>query len=280
MTVRRLLTLSICLLTCHGSITFHVCAQEQDVVRIEVSPPDVHLSGMRDFQTLIVQAHYADGMTRDVTADCSFNASNPSLIRIVHRRVAPLADGSCPMIVQYGEHSVEVPTVVHEAMEDQPISFRLDVMPVFMKAGCNMGSCHGAARGKDGFRLSLFGFDPAGDYFRLTREVPGRRINLATPDDCLLMAKATGAVPHSGGQRFPVDSESCADAATLVGKRCAPTTRESPRPSLPWSSSPRPPYWTGVEQRNKSTFVPSTPMARIAMSLRWPTSCRAMTIPP
>ena len=43
-------------------------------------------------------------------------------------------------------------------------------MPVFMRGGCNTGSCHGAARGKDGFRLSLFGFDPEGDHFRLTRE--------------------------------------------------------------------------------------------------------------
>ena len=48
-------------------------------------------------------------------------------------------------------------------------------MPVFMRAGCNTGSCHGAARGKDGFRLSLFGFDPDGDHYRLTREMPGRR---------------------------------------------------------------------------------------------------------
>src|SRR5688572_30929936 len=53
--------------------------------------------------------------------------------------------------------------------------FRSDVMPVFMKAGCNTGSCHGAARGKDSFRLSLFGFDPDGDHYRLTREQPDRK---------------------------------------------------------------------------------------------------------
>ena len=68
-----------------------------------------------------------------------------------------------------------------DAKVDRPISFKLDVMPVFMRAGCNIGSCHGAARGKDGFRLSLFGFDPDGDHFRLTRELTGRRINLAMP---------------------------------------------------------------------------------------------------
>ena len=50
------------------------------------------------------------------------------------------------------------------AADDRPVSFRLDVMPIFMAYGCNTGSCHGSARGQDGFRLSLFGFDPEGDY--------------------------------------------------------------------------------------------------------------------
>ena len=80
-------------------------------------------------------------------------------------------------------------------------------MPVFMKAGCNTGSCHGAARGKDGFRLSLFGFDPAGDHFRLTREMSGRRLNLAVPAESTLLEKSVGAVPHTGGKRFETDSE-------------------------------------------------------------------------
>ena len=75
-------------------------------------------------------------------------------------------------------------------------------MPVFMKAGCNTGSCHGAARGKDGFRLSLFGFDPDGDHFRLTREMVGRRVNLAVPDDSTLLEKSIGAVQHTGGKRM------------------------------------------------------------------------------
>ncbi len=80
-------------------------------------------------------------------------------------------------------------------------------MPVWMKTSCNNGSCHGAARGKDGFRLSLFGFDPEGDHYRLTREIPGRRINLALPAESLLMEKCDGVVPHTGGKRFEVGSE-------------------------------------------------------------------------
>ncbi|HVE40344.1 MAG TPA: DUF1549 and DUF1553 domain-containing protein, partial [Planctomycetota bacterium] len=76
-----------------------------------------------------------------------------------------------------------------------------------MRAGCNTGACHGAARGKDGFRLSLFGFDPDGDWFRLTREMSGRRISVAIPEECLLVEKSTGAVQHSGGERFAAKSE-------------------------------------------------------------------------
>jgi len=88
------------------------------------------------------------------------------------------------------------------AAEDPGPSFRLDVMPIFMRSGCNTGGCHGAARGKDGFRLSLFGFDPEADYQRITREISGRRINLALTAESLLLTKATNAVPHGGGARI------------------------------------------------------------------------------
>jgi hypothetical protein len=97
--------------------------------------------------------------------------------------------------------------VVAPAEPPKPISFRLDVMPVIFRAGCNSGGCHGAAIGKDGFHLSLFGYDPAGDYYRLTQQMPGRRLDLAVPAQSLLLTKATGAVPHTGGRRFTADSE-------------------------------------------------------------------------
>jgi hypothetical protein len=86
-------------------------------------------------------------------------------------------------------------------------SFRSDVMPVFFRAGCNAGTCHGSARGKDGYMLSLFGYDPAGDYRRTVEELPGRRVNTALPSESLLLLKATGAVPHTGGKLFEKDSD-------------------------------------------------------------------------
>lgn len=87
------------------------------------------------------------------------------------------------------------------------VSFRRDVMPVLFRAGCNSGTCHGSARGQDGFHLSLFGYDPAGDYFRISQEMIGRRVNVAKPEQSLLLKKATGSVPHTGGRRFNEDSQ-------------------------------------------------------------------------
>lgn len=119
----------------------------------------------------------------------------------------PAADGDAKLRITFEGQSQTIPIKVTKANEGRAISFKLDVMPVFMKAGCNTGSCHGAARGKDGFMLSLFGYDPDGDHFRITREQPGRRIDLAVPERSLLVEKAVGAVPHTGGKRYAPESE-------------------------------------------------------------------------
>jgi len=101
--------------------------------------------------------------------------------------------------------SLFVPLFGHAAAKEAP-SFRRDVMPVLFRAGCNAGTCHGSARGKDGFMLSLFGYDAEGDYYRITQEMVGRRINLAAPEESLLLLKAIGKVPHTGGELFTKDT--------------------------------------------------------------------------
>jgi len=174
---------------------------------IEVSPPDVNLNTLRDRQSFIVQATYADGITRDVTAEAKVTVVNPALVKLTKNMLTPAVDGATEMRIEFGGKLVVVKIAVKDAAVERPISFRLDVEPIFMRAGCNWGACHGAARGKDGFRLSLFGFDPDGDHYRLTREINGRRINLALPNDSLLVEKGTGRVPHTGGNRVKEDSE-------------------------------------------------------------------------
>ena len=178
-----------------------------DVVGIEVFPPRVRLDSSRDRQRIIVQAVHADGHTQDVTSAASVRPSDARLVAVERSVLRPLADGEGSLRIEHAGHAREIPLTVISASSEPPLSFRLDVMPVFARAGCNMGSCHGAARGKDGFRLSLFGFDPAGDYHRITREMPGRRIDPGDPAGSLLVAKAVNAVPHTGGKRFEPQSE-------------------------------------------------------------------------
>jgi hypothetical protein len=102
---------------------------------------------------------------------------------------------------------VAVGTVRAAALAD-PVDFTTWVLPVLTKAGCNTGACHGAAIGQGGFRLSLLGYDPQADYESITREFEGRRINLAAPEESLLLRKPTMLAPHGGGLRFTKGSPS------------------------------------------------------------------------
>src|SRR6266849_2529253 len=84
----------------------------------------------------------------------------------------------------------------------QRVSFLHDVVPILTREGCNSGACHGTPSGKNGFRLSLRGYDPSLDFQSLTRDMQGRRINRLEPETSLILLKASGQMPHGGGRRF------------------------------------------------------------------------------
>jgi hypothetical protein len=86
-----------------------------------------------------------------------------------------------------------------------PPTFERDIQPVLTKAGCNAGACHGKARGQNGFQLSLLAYDHDFDYQAITAEARGRRVFPASPDNSLLLMKASGRVPHGGGKKLPLD---------------------------------------------------------------------------
>lgn len=92
------------------------------------------------------------------------------------------------------------------AAEEASPSYQRHVAALFGKLGCNGGTCHGAVKGQNGFQLSLFGADPTGDHERLQREFASRRLNFFEPDASLLLQKATGKIPHGGGQRLRAGS--------------------------------------------------------------------------
>ena len=98
--------------------------------------------------------------------------------------------------------------VVLAVPPDPPaVCFRREVLPTFTKVGCNAGACHGTPSGKNGFRLSLRGYDPALDLHTLTREAAGRRIDRHAPDASLILAKASGRTAHEGGKRLDADGD-------------------------------------------------------------------------
>ncbi len=88
------------------------------------------------------------------------------------------------------------------AGEVDPPRFTRHVAALFSRLSCNGGTCHGAVQGQGGFRLTLFGADPALDHDRLRRELGGRRLNLGDADASLLLLKPTARVGHHGGKRI------------------------------------------------------------------------------
>src|ERR1700678_1250360 len=126
-------------------------AAEGAGVNVEVFPADVNLKFVRDKQSLVVRTTEANGVNRDVTTEAKFTLADPTRAKIDKGVVYPVADGQTTLKVEYQDKAIEIPVKVEQAQVEQPISFRLDVMPIFMKSECNR--CHGAARGQDGFRL-------------------------------------------------------------------------------------------------------------------------------
>lgn len=177
-----------------------------NITGIAVYPGDIRLNTKLDVQRYVIVATRDDGVTLDVTGQATVKLANPAFAKLENAMLSPLADGQTTLDIEYQGHRAAATVEVKDAAADRPISWYLDVMPVFARSGCNTGSCHGAARGKDGFRLSLFGFDPKGDHYRVTRELGSRRIHLAVPRESLLLEKSVGAVPHTGGKRFEVGS--------------------------------------------------------------------------
>lgn len=118
---------------------------------------------------------------------------------------------------------------VPEAAAGEPLHFENDIAPLLSRHNCNSSGCHGKAEGQGGFKLSVFGFDPAADYASLVKEARGRRVMASAADESLLLRKASGRSPHGGGIRLKVggkDYRTLRDwvaAGTPLGDPNAPT---------------------------------------------------------
>ncbi|MDA1055542.1 MAG: DUF1553 domain-containing protein [Planctomycetota bacterium] len=102
------------------------------------------------------------------------------------------------------------------AVEAAPVDFDTEIVPILTKAGCNAAACHGSATGRGGFKLSLFGGDPAWDYDEIVHRLEGRRINPVSADTSLVITKPTEQMAHEGGTRFEYDGPESALIAKWI----------------------------------------------------------------
>lgn len=177
--------------------------------KIRVLPHEVLLSGPESSAQMLVWENRSDGPDVDLTHSASYRMANSAVAKVgSHGQITPVSEGATELLIQAGEGQVSVPVKVTGIRQPAPISFRNEVIPILTKAGCNSGGCHGKAEGKNGFKLSVFGFDPVADHEALTKEARGRRVNPAAPQQSLLLKKATGATPHGGGRQIERGSAS------------------------------------------------------------------------
>jgi hypothetical protein len=177
------------------------------LLSLSVEPPALSLTGAGSRQQVLVTGKFSDGSERDLTRAATYIADRRSFAVSADGVVTPRADGATALTVKFWGQALRLPVTVAEADRHPPVRFVTDVVPMLTKVGCNSGACHGAAAGKNGFRLSLRGFDPALDYEQMAREKRGGRINKIDPEASLLLKKATATVPHGGGQPLRKASE-------------------------------------------------------------------------
>lgn len=171
-----------------------------------ILPTQINLTGPEARQPLIVERVLDKEFVGQFTNDVEFVSSDPSVARIDHGTLLPVADGTIKITAKAGKLSASAPVTVSGMGKPFEWSFRNNVQPVLAKNGCSAGACHGAAAGQNGFKLSLRGYDDEGDFLALTHGALGRRIVPSDPGRSLMLLKPTGAVPHKGGKRFEVDS--------------------------------------------------------------------------
>lgn len=167
-------------------------------VAIEALPARIDLAHAYDYRQLLVSGHTEAGEVIDVTR--MVQVQSPDVLSITPTGIVrPKANGEGQLKLTLGDQSIMVPVTVKGQGAEYSVSFVRDVMPTLSKLGCNAGTCHGAQEGKNGFKLSLRGYDPLFDHRALTDDLAGRRFNRAAPDHSLMLLKPAGVVPHVGG---------------------------------------------------------------------------------
>lgn len=170
------------------------------ITGLSTSPAQIELTSPIDYVQLVVTATLADGRTVDVTRAVQMVVQGDN-VRVSHTgTVQPQANGATEITFELGGQTSVVPCTVHGLDHPFQPNYLRDVAPIMTKLGCNQGTCHGAAQGKNGFKLSLRGYDAIFDLRALTDDHASRRTNTTSPENSLILLKGTASVPHVGGQ--------------------------------------------------------------------------------
>ncbi len=166
---------------------------------LKLLPDALTLASLRDERRVLVLGVIEGDKTIDLTAVAKFSSEAGCVEIGADGYIRPKSGGAGEISVKVGGQQAKLPVKVAGA-EARKVDFVRDVQPILAKAGCNQGTCHGSAKGKNGFKLSLRGYDPEFDYAALITDVSGRRFNRVNVDDSLMLLKPLAEVPHEGRQ--------------------------------------------------------------------------------
>ncbi|MDA1015472.1 MAG: DUF1549 domain-containing protein, partial [Planctomycetota bacterium] len=176
------------------------------IVGLEIQPAKVELTSPVSYVQLLVTGRLSTGDTVDVTRMVDFGVSQDIASVTGRGIVRAKTDGTAEIVCSIAGQTAKVALEISGQKIKSNVDYIRDVMPVINRLGCTAGTCHGAKDGKNGFKLSLRGYDPIYDTRAFADDLKSRRANMASPDDSLMLMKATGAVPHVGSQVTPVGS--------------------------------------------------------------------------
>lgn len=156
---------------------------------------------------VLVSGKTAAGRVIDLTHTAEFRSLDAALFQVSARgELQTLRDGRGTLEVRAAGQTARAVVEVRPAEGVRRYSFENDITPLLNRAGCNGSSCHAKAEGQAGFKLSVFGFDPAADYRAIVKEGKGRRVTPAAPELSLILRKPSGDISHRGGVRLHADT--------------------------------------------------------------------------
>ncbi|MGI8966199.1 MAG: DUF1549 domain-containing protein, partial [Limisphaerales bacterium] len=172
---------------------------------LKLEPASLTLKDGRDERRVLVLGETAAGEKFDLSSQAKFSTDS-TIVEIDGKNfIKPKTDGATKITISAAGATAQLPVQVESAKIPEG-RFVRDIEPLIAKIGCNAGTCHGSAKGKNGFKLSLRGYDPDFDYQALINDLSGRRFNRVKVEDSLMLLKPTAEVSHEGRQVLKPDS--------------------------------------------------------------------------